>query len=355
MTEVRLERVTKRFGGTVAVKEVSFTAFEGGFLALVGPSGCGKTTTLRLIAGFEQPDSGDILFDGRGILGKPPEARHVGMVFQNYALFPHMSVEANIAYGLRSRHRAARKERVSELLRLVDLEGLQRRDPTELSSGQRQRAALARALAPVPKLLLLDEPLSALDAKLRERLRLEIRQLQRQVGVTTIYVTHDQEEALAISDRIAVISRGRIEQLGEPYDIYNRPTTEFVASFIGHGNLLPGVITRVGEGKIKARLATGGPEITLEAAEGYHVGQRIKLLVRPERIRLDGSFANRLRGQLRGVEFLGDALWAYLNCSGSELRVKLPPLNPRLEEGQEIELSFSSEDCHIIPTSDPLT
>ena len=359
MVEVRLERVTKRFGEVLAVGDISFTVAEGEFLTLVGPSGCGKTTILRLIAGFERPDAGEILFDNRSVLALPPEARRVGMVFQNYALFPHMSVEQNIAYGLRSHRGIDRKRRVRELLELIDLTGLERRNPAELSAGERQRVALARALAPEPKLLLLDEPLSALDAKLRERLRLEIRRLQRRLGITTIYVTHDQEEALAISDRVAVMSTGWIEQLGTPREVYHRPATEFVASFIGRGNLLAGVVTAAGAGRIQVRLVPEGPEIAMVevegegAGEGYHVGQEVKLLIRPERIRLDGSLENRLHGKLGGVEFLGDSWWAYLDCGGAELRVKLPALSPELEEGQELELSFSPGDCHLIAPSGP--
>jgi len=353
MVQVRLERVTKRFGEVLAVENISFTAEEGEFLALVGPSGCGKTTILRLIAGFEQPDEGDILFDGRSVLGEPPEARQVGMVFQNYALFPHMNVEQNIAYGLRFRPGVDRKRRVRELLELVDLVGLERRTPAELSAGERQRAALARALAPEPRVLLLDEPLSALDAKLRERLRLELRRLQRRLKITTIYVTHDQEEALAISDRVAVMSTGRIEQLGTPEEVYHRPTTEFVAQFIGRGNLLAARVEEIFPSMVKLRLA---PEVVVTARsdrlEGLSPGQEVKLLLRPERLRVVGSGAtgNRLRGRLRDVEFLGDAIFLHLDWPGGELRVKLPAdeLRPLPEEGTELELGFAPEDCYII-------
>jgi len=349
MVEVRLEGVTKRFGEVLAVEGISFTAREGEFLTLVGPSGCGKTTILRLIAGFEQPDFGEILFDNRSVLALPPEARRVGMVFQNYALFPHMSVAQNIAYGLRFHRGIDRRERVRELLELVDLSSLEGRNPAELSAGERQRVALARALAPEPKLLLLDEPLSALDAKLRERLRYEIKRLQRRVGITTVYVTHDQEEALAISDRVAVMSAGRIEQLGTPLEVYSEPTTEFVAGFIGHGNLLEGVVTAAGGEMVKVRLLPDGPEIAVTTKEGYHAGQEVIVLIRPERIRLDSSRENKLRGRLRGMEFLGDSWWAYLDCGSGEVRVKLPALDSGLSEGQELVLSFSPEDLHLIP------
>lgn len=351
MVEVKLERVSKRFGSVLAVDSASFTAPSGEFLTLVGPSGCGKTTVLRLIAGFEKPDAGDILFSGKSILALPPESRRVGMVFQNYALFPHMSVAENVAYGLRFRRGGDKRGRVRELLALVDLAGLEKRSPAELSAGQRQRAALARTLAPEPQLLLLDEPLSALDAKLRERLRLEIKRLQRQLKITTIYVTHDQEEALAISDRVAVMNSGRVEQLGTAQEVYTRPATEFVASFIGRGNLLSGVIARVRDGEIGVRLGPDGPEIAVavERLPERLIGEQVRLLVRPELIRLGNSLENKLHGRLRGTEFLGDALWAFLDCPGTELRLKLPPGAAELKEGQEVEVSFSPLDCYLVP------
>ncbi|MGQ9477089.1 MAG: ABC transporter ATP-binding protein [Candidatus Bipolaricaulia bacterium] len=364
MVEVRLERVTKRFGvarhEVTAVEGASFTVGEGEFLALVGPSGCGKTTILRLIAGFDRPDEGEILFDGRSVLGEPPEARRVGMVFQNYALFPHMTVAGNIAYGLRSWRGQERQRRVKELLELVDLEGLEHRSPGELSAGQRQRAALARALAPEPQLLLLDEPLSALDAKLRERLRLEIRRLQRQLGITTIYVTHDQEEALALADLVAVMNSGKIEQVGSPREVYHRPATEFVASFIGRGNLLEGRVSSVSGERVELELIPSGLRVSLstDGAFQFQPGQMAKLLIRPERIRLgarpDDSLENKLRGRLKGLEFLGDSSWAYLDLGGQELRVKLEMApGPGLVEGQEVELSFASSDCYLIPPRGP--
>ncbi|MCR4404458.1 MAG: ABC transporter ATP-binding protein [Candidatus Acetothermia bacterium] len=350
MVEVRLARVRKSFNSVLAVDDVSFTVAEGEFLALVGPSGCGKTTILRLIAGFERPDAGDILFSGRSVLALPAERRRVGMVFQNYALFPHMTVAGNVGYGLRFRPGSDRRARVAELLRLVDLAGLEDRSPAELSAGQRQRAALARTLAPEPQLLLLDEPLSALDAKLRERLRLEIRRLQRQLRITTIYVTHDQEEALAISDRVAVMNSGRIEQLGTPQEVYARPATAFVASFIGRGNLLSGEISEIESGKLVVRLLPQGPAVAVaaEATADCLPGEQVKFLIRPERIKLGAGLANRLRGRLKGVEFLGDAIWAYLDCAGNELRVKLAPGDLAVAEGEEVEVSFSPSDCYLL-------
>ncbi len=355
MAELALEGLTKRFAGVTAVEGLTLIVGSGELVTLVGPSGCGKTTALRLIAGFEVPDAGDIKVDGRTILQLPPEARRVGMVFQNYALFPHMNVFDNIAYGLKfAQGPKGKRRRVEELLDLMSLQGLEQRRPGELSAGQQQRAALARALAPEPKLLLLDEPLSALDAKLRERLRLEIKRLQRSLKITTIYVTHDQEEALAISDRLAVMSTAQVEQLGTPLEVYNRPATEFVASFIGRGNLLSAVVEGAKGGTVKLRLLPDGLEIAAEAEEGYRSGQEVKLLIRPERIRLDDTLENLIRGRLRALEFLGDSIWAHLDAGGKELRVKLPPQGLELEEGQELELSFSPKDCHLIPAGDSL-
>ena len=261
---LRLEAVRKSYGDTVALGAsgdgdggrasgratdgITLDVDHGEFFTLVGPSGCGKTTTLRLVAGFDLPTEGTVRFDGREMDGVPPEDRSVGVVFQNYALFPHLSVAENVAYGLRFAEPPGgetREERVASLLDLVDLPDAGSRDPSELSGGQRQRIALARALAPGPDLLLLDEPMSALDARLRERLRLQIKEIQSELGVTTLYVTHDQEEALAISDRVAVMSDGAIEQVGTPREIYRRPATRFVAAFVGDNNVFEGTVGSV--------------------------------------------------------------------------------------------------------------
>ncbi|MFD1598401.1 ABC transporter ATP-binding protein [Halobellus rarus] len=267
--KLTLENVRKEYGETVALGRersgeavpkqategestatggVGFEVDEGEFFTLVGPSGCGKTTTLRLVAGFEPPTSGSIRFDDREMRGVPPEERSVGVVFQNYALFPHLSVAENVAYGLRFSDPpggASRDERVASLLDLVDLPDMAERDPTELSGGQQQRVALARALAPGPDLLLLDEPMSALDARLRERLRMQIKEIQSTLGITTLYVTHDQEEALAVSDRVAVMNDGAVEQVGTPQEIYRHPATRFVAEFVGDNNVFEGEVVSV--------------------------------------------------------------------------------------------------------------
>jgi ABC-type Fe3+/spermidine/putrescine transport system ATPase subunit len=238
--DVVLDSVTKRFGDTVAVDAVELEVQTGEFVSLLGPSGCGKTTTLRLIAGFEQPDGGQIRIGNADVEGKPPYQRDVNTVFQSYALFPHLRVLDNVAYGLRHRGLAKpdREQRAREMLELVRLEGIERRKPSELSGGQQQRVALARALVMSPKVLLLDEPLGALDLSVRKQLQIELKRIQSEVGVTFIYVTHDQDEALAMSDRVAVMNEGRIEQVGTPSEIYDRPGSEFVASFIGDTNLI---------------------------------------------------------------------------------------------------------------------
>ncbi|GBC76006.1 Spermidine/putrescine import ATP-binding protein PotA [bacterium HR07] len=347
---VTLKEITKRFGTVVALEDISLDVSDGELLALVGPSGCGKTTLLRLIAGFEAPDAGDILFDGQSILGVPPERRGVGLVFQNYALFPHMTVFHNIAYGLKFVPLPSKgiQSRVRELLELVGLAGLEGRMPSELSAGQQQRVALARALAPHPKVLLLDEPLSALDAKLRERLRLEIKRIQRALKITTLYVTHDQEEALAVADRVAVMSVGHIEQIGTPHEVYHTPKTEFVARFIGRGNLFTGqVVRRDGESVL---LAVGESTIRARAPHDIEIGQSVTVLVRPERIQLTQAAENTLAGKIVGLEFAGDAVWLHVEAAGSTLIVKANTLNDTLREGAPVRLGFSASDVYIVPS-----
>ncbi|NCC31319.1 MAG: ABC transporter ATP-binding protein, partial [Chloroflexia bacterium] len=241
MTHLELSHIRKAFGAAVVVEDFNLAVNQGEFISFLGPSGCGKTTTLRMIAGFELPTAGTITIDGNDLTNTPPNKRNVGMVFQSYALFPNMTVAHNVGYGLKitGKNKAEMMQRVHEMLALIQMEEFAQRYPFQLSGGQQQRVALARALAIRPQLLLLDEPLSALDAKIRLELRHEIRRIQRQLGITTIYVTHDQEEALSLSDRIVVMSKGKIEQVGTPTEIYNAPATEFVSRFVGHINLLP--------------------------------------------------------------------------------------------------------------------
>jgi thiamine transport system ATP-binding protein len=353
MARLALQGVTKRFGSVIAVKDFSLSLESGELVALVGPSGCGKTTTLRLIAGFETPDAGDIVLNGRSLVHLPPEARHVGIVFQNYALFPHMNVFQNVAYGLKFvKHSVSAEKRVRELLELVDLVGLERRKPAELSAGQQQRVALARALAPEPQVLLLDEPLSALDVQLRVRLRMELKRLQRQLGITTLYVTHDQEEALAIADRVAVMHQGHLEQVGLPWEVYHEPASPFVAGFIGRGNLLTGRVRAVKSEQVRLTL-DDEQQIVLCKGPLCHVkpGDRVRFLVRPEKLNLSSS-ENMLRGRVLSVEYLGDSLLLYIECAGQTWLLKLfdPQKDDLALEGREISFGFAPEDGRIVGT-----
>jgi putative spermidine/putrescine transport system ATP-binding protein len=305
MSFLELTGVQKHFGAFHAVDDFNLVAERGEFVSFLGPSGCGKTTTLRMIAGFEQPTTGTIRIAGEDVTNKPPNRRNVGMVFQSYALFPNMTVADNIGFGLKVRKRPANqiRKRVNELLELINLPENGSRYPYQLSGGQQQRVALARALAFEPQVLLLDEPLSALDAKIRVALRHEIRSIQRQLGITTVYVTHDQEEALSLSDRVVVMSQGRMEQVGTPFEIYNFPSTAFVASFVGTLNVLTGVVADAGRGELTI---VGQPVRVARPFEGA-AGREVRVALRPEMVSLgagsDGE--NRLSGKVIDVSFLG--------------------------------------------------
>ncbi len=305
MSFLELTDVQKRFGATTAVESFNLAAEKGEFVSFLGPSGCGKTTTLRMIAGFEQPTSGSITINGEDVTFKAPNKRNVGMVFQAYALFPNMTVADNIGFGLRVRKRSKDdiRKRVGELLEIVNLPDKGSRYPYQLSGGQQQRVALARALAFEPQVLLLDEPLSALDAKIRVALRHEIRSIQRQLGITTVYVTHDQEEALSLSDRVVVMSEGRMEQVGTPFEIYNFPSTSFVASFVGTLNVLPGVVVDASGG----RLTIAGQPVRLAQRFEGGSGREITVALRPEMVSLGASpdGQNELTGKVSDVSFLG--------------------------------------------------
>lgn len=312
MINVRLQNIVKQFGTTMAVDHVYVNVHEGEFFTFLGPSGCGKSTTLRIIAGFESPDSGEVYFDDRRMNEVPPEKRNTGMVFQNYAIWPHMTVFENVAFGLEMRKIPSdlQNTKVLEALSMVELEGLEKRVPDQLSGGQQQRVALARALVIEPDVLLLDEPLSNLDAKLRVEMRTEIRNLQKRVGITTIYVTHDQKEALAVSDRIAVMNRGKIEQIGTPTSIYEQPSNKFVADFIGLINLFSGTISEIKDKKI--RITTdSGHEFTVNKFENIATGMTILIAVRPENMEVQphsykNSRQNLINGVIEGVEYQGD-------------------------------------------------
>ena len=309
--EVQVVDLIKRFGPVVAVHGINLHMPGGEFFSMLGPSGCGKTTTLRMIAGFEQPSEGKILLDGEDMTGTPPHRRHVNTVFQNYALFPHLNVQDNVAFGLR-RQRVERNEvrrRVAEALDLVQLTGFEKRKPAQLSGGQQQRVALARALVLKPAVLLLDEPLGALDAKLRKALQIELKALQQQVGITFIYVTHDQEEALTMSDRIAVMSNGRVEQVASPRQVYEEPSTVFVADFLGVSNLMQ-VTARGADSQGRCRIRLDSFE--LQAARGdTAMSGETKATIRPERVRLEPQSAtgeNRVPGMVERWVYLGNAV-----------------------------------------------
>jgi putative spermidine/putrescine transport system ATP-binding protein len=361
MAELVLDGLEKRFGKTLAVDRLSLSVHEGELVTLLGPSGSGKTSVLRLVAGFLAPDQGRILVDGREIQGLPPEKRDIGMVFQSYALFPHRSVERNVAFGLERRDvpRNERVRRVRDALAMVRLEDLGERFPRELSGGQQQRVALARALVIEPTLLLLDEPLSSLDRRLREELREEIRRLQQQLSITTLLVTHDQEEALSVSDRIALINRGRIEQIGRPSDLYDRPTNRFVAESLGKVNILSASLVSPGDGQLaEYRLADGN---VIRAAAHGGIGDRAVLAVRPEAIRLDriddresNEAANQLTAVVQSRRFLGPVEEVTVALAdGTSMLVRRSDVRGRerstLEDGQSVDLFWSPERTWRIP------
>ena len=325
---VRFDAVTKRFGKTVALHEVSLAVKRGEFMTLLGPSGCGKTTLLNLAAGFFSPDGGEILIGGERVNDVPTYRREIGMMFQNYALFPHMSVAANVAYGLKVRHvdKAEIGRRVAEALALVKLTGMEERKPRQLSGGQQQRVALARALVINPTVLLLDEPFSALDKNLRGSMQVELREIQRKLGVTTIFVTHDQSEALSLSDRLAVMSEGHIRQLGTPTEIYRRPCDRFVASFVGDANVMRGRLERIDGGQVSVALGDARASVPSGSLQGVAVSAPVDLYVRPEHLELtDAGVPCARRGTVVAQVYQGghvDLLVACAEQSSERLLVR---------------------------------
>ncbi|TAM76296.1 ABC transporter ATP-binding protein [bacterium] len=319
MAKVQLRNLTKRYGDFVAVDDFSLDVADGEFVALLGPSGCGKTTTLRMIAGFVEASTGEIRIGERDVTEYPPYRRNTGMVFQGYALFPHMTVFENVAFGLRMRRLGAAEthERVAQALKLVRLDGHVDRMPRQLSGGQQQRVALARALVVQPDVFLLDEPLSNLDAKLRQEVRLEIRQLQQALGLTTIFVTHDQEEALTMADRLVVMDRGAIQQVGSPAELYDRPVNRFVADFIGHSNFFNGRVCGPGEFKMDT-----GAIVRFDPEAATPQGD-VSVAVRPERISFGHSPAagtiNCFEAEIEAVTFAGPRLDLILRCEGDRI------------------------------------
>ena len=372
---VELVRVTKRFGDVVAVDELSLTILEGEFFSLLGPSGCGKTTTLRLIGGLENPDEGDVLINGVVVNDHPPYERDSNIVFQNYALFPHLNVTDNIAFGLRLKARRVAESEiekmVGDVLALVHLEGLGARHPDQLSGGQQQRVALARALVLRPKVLLLDEPLGALDRKLRKAMQIELRRIQHEVDITFIYVTHDQDEAMSMSDRVAVMRNGNFEQLGTPREIFQTPRTRFVADFMGASNIFSGRVVAVGAGA--ARGASGrtiqietesGLRVISSGGQGMSAGAAVEFSIRPEAVQVfsrdrDWIADNKFDATIVGKLYLGDV---------TELEVALGDdnsISSRIQssidqkfgfkEGDRVSIGWNAEDCNLLSSGSDTT
>jgi len=348
LVAVRLINVTKRYGELAAVEGLSLDVKARELFFFLGPSGCGKTTILRLIAGFLEPDQGEIYFDGRAMTSIPAHRRNAGMVFQNYALWPHMTVEENVAYGLEVRRikGGQRKRRVREALEMVRMAEFSKRHPSELSGGQQQRVALARALVVEPDVILLDEPLSNLDAKLRLEMRGEIKRVHRETGITTLYVTHDQKEALSMAERVAVMSMGRVEQVGKPYDIYRHPKNEFVADFLGEANFFPGRMVEISAQGVVLETAFGR-FLSESRPTGLTKGARVLLSIRPEAISInpDSPGPNLLEAHLSEATYLGEV--AQYIFRAKNLEIKASALNPSGEiliSGDKATLSFQPKD-----------
>jgi putrescine transport system ATP-binding protein len=348
---ISFRNVTKRFGDFVAVNDLTLDIYHREFFALLGASGCGKSTLLRMLAGFEQPTSGEIILDGQSLAGTPPYRRPVNMMFQSYALFPHMTVEKNIAFGLKQEKMPAAQieERVGQLLKLVKLEQFRHRKPHQLSGGQRQRVALARSLAKRPKVLLLDEPLGALDKKLREETQFELMDLQQELGLTFIVVTHDQEEAMTMADRIAVMSHGVIAQVATPSEIYEAPNSRFVAEFIGEVNTFPGKVSTSANGVVE--IATDAMTVRETTSENYPIGTELALAVRPEKVRVTRAAPeqcdfNCAKGEIWDIGYLGDMTVFHVKLANGQV-VRASLLNSRREVddplayGDEVWVSFS--------------
>jgi spermidine/putrescine transport system ATP-binding protein len=357
---VQLREVTKRFDEVLAVDELDLDVGRGEFFTLLGPSGCGKTTTLRIVAGFEQPTAGDVLIEGADVAGLPAHKRPTNTVFQSYALFPHLSVEENVAFGLKRKgvDKAEIRRRVPAELERVGLSREAARKPSQLSGGQQQRVALARALVNLPKVLLLDEPLGALDLKLRKGLQVELKRIQREVGITFLYVTHDQEEALTMSDRIAVMNRGRLEQVADPEAVYERPATTFVAGFIGVSNLMPATVESDGSIRLD-----NGPAVRSREVNGFRPGERCFAVVRPEKLNLesaDGGATNdrpSMAGTVESSLYLGTSTQIVVDLGGD---VRMTVLYPNADEaerqrlpggGAQVNLSWQPQHMHLVRES----
>jgi putative spermidine/putrescine transport system ATP-binding protein len=357
--DVEVYGAYKKMGPNVVLDHVDFNVKQGELLTLLGPSGCGKTTTLNLISGFIESDKGDVYIKGKKVNGIPPHKRDLGMVFQSYSLFPHMTVYENLNFGLKLRkvHAEDKKRRIDSALDLVKMKGLEHRYPRELSGGQRQRVAIARALVVEPKLLLLDEPLSNLDAKLRQELRAEIKRMQKEVGVTTIFVTHDQEEALSMSDRIIVMNNGKIEQIGTPTEIYQSPKTEFVFQFIGKSNRLNGVVKSIESDII--RLQVNDLVISVEknnrmdTHQSTNVDDEVKLYIRPEKIRILASPSSELslnscKGKILQMNYLGSFWEIEVSALGTLMHIISPTIEPNWMIGSEVDMDWNVTDIKMV-------
>ncbi len=353
---LEIDGLIKQFGEMTAVHNFTLDVEQGEFISLLGPSGCGKTTALRLIAGFERPTAGRIHINGHDITDQPPNRRNIGMVFQSYALFPNMTVADNVAFGLKLKGVTGEnaRRRAAELLEMIQLPDKGNSYPYQLSGGQQQRVALARALAIEPQVLLLDEPLSALDAKIRVELRAEIRRIQQQLHITTLYVTHDQEEAMSLSDRVVVMNRGHIEQVGEPFEIYNYPTTAFVAHFVGQLNVIPATVVD----SVAGRVSLGDQMLTVEGPLSVVNGQSVALAVRPEELEIGESTAhNNLRGTVESITFLGSIVRVRVTVGQTNLIADL--FNERLLElpkiGESVAVNFPEHAGWVLESNQPLS
>lgn len=355
MSNVSLKHLVKSFGDVFAVDRVSLDIAEGEFFSLLGPSGCGKSTTLRMIAGFEEVTSGAIELDGQDVAGLPPEKRGIGFVFQNYAIFPHMNVYENIAFGLRLRNvpESDIKKKVAAALDQVGMSGLEARLQSEMSGGQQQRVALARVLVTEPRILLLDEPLSALDKKLREEMKFWIKDLQTKLGITTIYVTHDQGEALTMSDRIAVMKDGRISQVGTPREIYQSPRNLFVAQFVGESSVLSGKVLAINHGK--CTVSIGSEEVVATSHPELAVGDSACIVLRPEHVMIDAPTGNRkqhrMKARVISVTYQGSSLRFALDLYGQEIVCEVPNRTdaPNIAVGQEVPVSWNPDSSNALP------
>ena len=348
--DVRLEGVTKVFDDVTAVDDVSLEIPRGSFFALLGPSGCGKTTSLRMIGGFEEPNEGVIYLGDRDVTGLPPYKRDVNTVFQSYALFPHLSIYDNVAFGLKRRgvKGAELKTRVAEALELVALKGYERRKPRQLSGGQQQRVALARALVNSPRVLLLDEPLGALDMKLRKQMQLELKRIQHEVGITFVHVTHDQEEAMTMADTIAVMNAGKIEQLGTPTELYESPRTAFVAGFLGISNLLPG--TADGDGTVRLE---DGTIVRAPAVAGR--SGAVSIGIRPEKVRLGTQEENRLTGEVRESAYIGVSTQYIVDTRAGAITLYVQNAEagaPSVQPGNQVTLSWSPNATFVVESQE---